>query len=229
MHPRSLWRSFLTVVLAAAGFGTIAACSQATPNCGSGTQPYNGHCLSAATVAYLDCTKDRGFDSSSKIGGGVSGDFRDVVGVSLSFANEKARHEDSPVALQIAQGCLEISKQEAKSAADQSAARDLEQQAGQYFQQWQRSQVRQTPHIRTSRDSGSPGETVTVSGTSFWSGETVDVYVFSDLVGQVPADQNGSFTTKVTVPADLLSGSIDISATGESSSKSARVPFQLTN
>lgn len=159
----------------------------------------------------------------------MSGDFRDVVGVSLNFANDTARREDSPVALQIAQGCLAISKQEAKSAADQSAAQDLEQQAGRYFQQWQRAQVQQTPHITTSKASGGPGETVTVSGTSFWSGETVDVYVFSDLVGQVPADQSGSFTTKVTVPTDLLSGSIDISATGESSSKSARVPFQLTN
>lgn len=221
------WRLFLTLTLTVSGVGIVAACNSNPPNCAGDMQAYNGNCLTTAATTYLECTKGRGFDISSQIGGAVGGTFRAVAGISLNLAAKKTQREDTPVALQIVHDCLTIAQQTSQTAADRGTAQDYMQQANQAIQNWQQSQVAQTPHITLDKSSAAIGETVTVSGKSFWPNETIDIWVHATLVKQVQADNNGAFTTEITVPSSVPPPDFEttISATGETSAKSADAPF----
>lgn len=48
--------------------------------------------------------------------------------------------------------------------------------------------------------SGPLGSSVSVSGSDFKSGETVEIFFHAKLVGLVPADADGSFSTSIAVP-----------------------------
>jgi len=225
-----VWRSFLALTLIVSGAGIVAACGSSTsqPSCTGDTQAYNGNCLTTAAITYIDCTKGQGFDVSSEIGGGIGGTFRAVVGASLNLAVKKTQQDHTAVALQIVHDCLVLAQQRPQAAADRAATQDYVQQTNQAIRDYQQSQVAETPHITLDKSSAAIGEAVTVSGTSFWPNETIDIWVHATLVKQVQADNNGAFTTEITVPASVPPPDFQtaISATGETSAKSAEAPFR---
>lgn len=197
------------------------------PQCGAGMQAYKSACLSQASVTYLTCTENRGFDTSTEIGGGLGGSFKVIANASINAAYKKAQKEDSPVALQIVKDCMTLAKQSG-SGAEQSEAQSYARRADEQLRQWEQQQVQQTPHITTSRSTAAPGDTVVVTGRSFVPNETVDIRVHVALVKQVQVDGSGSFSTKIVIPPDVPPPSMQttITVTGESSSRSASAPFR---
>lgn len=237
---RLLARAFLTLTLTVSGMDTVAACHFNTPSpnsapnssssCAAGMQSYDGLCMSNASISYIECTKDRGFDLSSEVSGGLSGTFRTIVGASVNAAVIKSKREDTPVALQIVKACLTLAEQPTQTTADRQAVQQYTDQVNQTIDQWQQGLVRQTPHITLSKSAAAAGETVTVTGESFWPNETIDIRVHATLVTQVPADGHGDFTVTITVPASglLVNFPTVIGASGESSAQSADSPFTRT-
>jgi len=71
------------------------------------------------------------------------------------------------------------------------------------------------------------GGKLTVHGSGFKPGETVEIRVHVTSVGAVTADSTGRFTQTVTVPQDAPPPgfSTSVSATGHSSVKTATAPF----
>jgi LPXTG-motif cell wall-anchored protein len=61
-----------------------------------------------------------------------------------------------------------------------------------------------------------PGGQITVSGTGYRPGSTIDLYVYSTpiQVGTATADANGAFTAVVTLPAGLATGTHHLVAAG---------------
>jgi hypothetical protein len=166
--------------------------------------------------------------TSSEIGGGISGTFRVVAKASLNAAYKKSKQEDTPVALQIVKDCMEIAKT-SSSASDreQRIATNYQHRAERILQQWQQQQVEQTPTIALSSHSARIGEQVTVTGSNFWPNEMVDIVLHATIVAQVNADNKGAFSTVITVPSSAPPPDFDtvISATGQTSSRTAKAPF----
>ena len=83
------------------------------------------------------------------------------------------------------------------------------------------------PTLSVSPATAPRGATITVSGTGFQPGETVDVYVHATLVGMAKTDGEGAFSKGFTVPASAPPPDFPttVHATGESSVRTAQAPF----
>ncbi len=83
------------------------------------------------------------------------------------------------------------------------------------------------PTLTLSPDTAAPGAQVTVSGTGFQAGETVDVYFHATLVGMAKADASGRFSKAFAVPVNAPPPNFPttVHATGESSIRTAQAPF----
>lgn len=81
-----------------------------------------------------------------------------------------------------------------------------------------------------STDSAAPGEEVTVAGTGFNPGETVDFIMHSEpvLLGSATADAKGVATLAFTVPSKADTGLHTIDLIGQTSGKTLRVALQVT-
>lgn len=198
------------------------------PQCSGDTQEYNGKCLSNTAVTYLECTKDRGFNTEKEIGGSVGGTFRVVADATVDIAYKRSTTENTPVALEIVKACLRISEQVATSPADKSAAQQSQRAADEALSRWRAAQVKETPHIAISPTRAKVGDQVTVSGGPFYANETVAIRVRATLVRQVKVDEKGMFQTtiKIPPPAPPPGISATITVTGETSTRSASAPFE---
>lgn len=202
---------------------------QSKPSCTGSLNEYNGMCLTNTAIVYMECTKGRGFDTSEELSGSLGGTFKVVADASISLARKSAQKENQEVSLRIVDDCLKIAESAAESPADRAVAQSQQAQVDGFLKQLQDKQVQQTPHITVSPSSGKVGDSVTVTGRSYYANETVAVRFHATLVAQVAADEDGSFTTTITVPQDAPPPSFPstISATGETSAKSAETPFSV--
>jgi IPT/TIG domain-containing protein len=85
--------------------------------------------------------------------------------------------------------------------------------------------------LSLSQGSGKSGDKVTVSGSGFGHGDTVEIRFQVDVIGQAQADDTGKFSTTVTIPGtyDVFgTHQYSITATGRPSIRSATAQFQLT-
>jgi len=83
--------------------------------------------------------------------------------------------------------------------------------------------------ITLSASTAPRGARVTVYGSGFQPGETVDIFVHATLVGSATVDSSGKFTQQITIPQSVLPGvPADISATGRSSIKTGTAPFSTS-
>lgn len=200
----------------------LVAC-QPGPTCTANKSEYNGRCLSNMAITYMECTKDRGFDLTTELSGKLGGTFKVVADASVEAAYKAQKNENTVVGLQIVSDCLKIAESEADSAADKSAAEESRSRADMI-----RQQVQQTAHIEIAPAQARVGETVHVTGRNFYPDETVAVRLHATLVGQVKADGDGAFTTTIAVPANAPPPGFptSVTATGETSAKSATAPFE---
>jgi hypothetical protein len=60
-----------------------------------------------------------------------------------------------------------------------------------------------------------PSEDLTISGSGFLPGETVDIFFDGEQVATVEADSDGTFTVTITAP-DAAAGEHSVTAVGES-------------
>jgi hypothetical protein len=216
----SRYRPILLLLLFVAASLFAFGCSS-QPTCPAGFHPYKDKCLTKMAILYVGCTEGRGISPTTEISGGVGGTLKVVADASVTLAYKKTEQENTPVALQIVNDCMEI-------AQSNAPPEDQEQgQAADFLQQWQEQIRNQTPHISLSSSSAKKGADVTVTGSQFLANETVDIYVHASLVAQVPADKNGRFSAVITVPtsAPPPGFATTIVATGESSARSAQAPF----
>ncbi len=206
----------------------VPGCRPSQPACTGGLHPYKDKCLSNMAIQYVGCTEGRGISPTTEISGGVGGTLKVVADASLKLAYKKTQQENTPVALQIVKDCMEIAKDTSPAGdPEQSAATDYQHQFDQALQQWQQDQINQTPTLTLSTSSARKGEKVRVTGSRFWQNEMVDIRVHSTIVAQLKADKDGGFSTVITVPSSAPPPDFDtvISATGQSSSRSAQAPF----
>ncbi len=219
-HPTGAgkWLRVILIVLLASTALIIPGCT--SPTCSAGLHEYHDKCLSNMAIQYVGCTEGRGISPTTEIGGDVGGTFKVVADASLKIAYKKTEQENTPVALQIVKDCMEV-------ARNTSPPDDPEQAAA---AQWQKETIAGTPSIKLSRGSARKGQKIVVTGSKFWPEEMVDVNIHASLVAQVKADGQGSFSATVTVPPDAppANFSTTISATGESSVKTAQAPFHTT-
>jgi hypothetical protein len=173
-------------------------------------------------IEYVGCTEGRGISPTTEISGGIGGTLKVVANASLKLAYKKTKQENTPVALEIVKNCMEIAKSNASAADPEQGI------ATAYIQQWQQELVHQTPMLTLSSSSARIGEQVTVSGSKFWPNEMVDILVHATIVAQVNADEKGAFSTVITVPSSAPPPDFptSISATGQTSSRTAKRPFQ---
>jgi len=84
------------------------------------------------------------------------------------------------------------------------------------------------PTLQLSSTSGSPGASLTASGTGWESAEGVDFYYGPELVGTVRTDKSGAFVGAViTIPPDANGFFRSIRATGQSSVHTVEQPFNV--
>jgi hypothetical protein len=82
--------------------------------------------------------------------------------------------------------------------------------------------------ITLSRSSGPPGTVFTVSGSGFNADERVEIRFHTRVLGEVRADGRGDFTGFQTEVPDMpFRDQFDVVATGQSSIRSARKPFEV--
>ena len=213
------------VALVAAMLGS--GCSS-QPTCTAGLHPYKDKCLTNMAIQYVGCTEGRGISPTTEISAGVGGTLKVVADASLNLAYKRTEQENTPVALEIVRNCMEIAKTNSPpDDQEQQAATGYQQQFEEAEKQWQTKQVNATPTITLSTSTARKGENVTVAGTRFWPNEMVDILVHATLVAQVQADNNGAFSTVITVPTSAPPPGFGttITATGRSSAKSADAPF----
>jgi hypothetical protein len=194
----------------------LSAC--AGQDCPAGLHAYKDKCLTNMAIQYVGCTEGRGMDVTTEISAGVGGTFKVVADASLDIALKRAQKENTPVALEIVKACLEIAK-------TTSPPDDPEQGALKAFQD---EQILATPKLTISPASAREGAQVTLTGSRFWPTEMVDIYLHASLLTQVQADASGGFTTAITVPSSAPPPGFPstITATGQTSAKSAQAPFQ---
>ena len=72
------------------------------------------------------------------------------------------------------------------------------------------------------------GGTVHVSGRNYYPNETIAVRLHATLITQVKADGEGAFSTTIVVPKNAPPPGFptSVTASGETSAKSATVPFE---
>jgi hypothetical protein len=86
----------------------------------------------------------------------------------------------------------------------------------------------QAAAITLSTDQARRGETVTVFGTCFKSGERVEIRVHVETVGSATANSEGKFTQTITVPPSAPRNfPTSVVATGTSSIRSASAPIRV--
>lgn len=79
-----------------------------------------------------------------------------------------------------------------------------------------------------SESTARPGSHLTVSGTGWRAGETVDFRYGPDLIGKAVTDQSGSFSgVIINLPGDATGFFKTINAVGESSSVSREQPIEV--
>ncbi|QOD02654.1 hypothetical protein [Pseudarthrobacter sp. BIM B-2242] len=193
------------------------------PTCTGNTREYNGQCLSGMAITYIECTKERGVDLTTKVGGKLGGTFKVVADASVEAAYEEQKRENTVVALQVVSDCLKIAETQADSAVDKSAAQESRNRADMIKQQ-----VQETAHIEIAPSQAQVGESLSVSGRNFYPDETVAIYIHATLIKQEKADSQGAFSTTIIVPKDAPPPGFStvVRASGETSVKSARVPFE---
>ena len=87
---------------------------------------------------------------------------------------------------------------------------------------------RGNPLIAISPTSGPPGTRVTVNGTGYGKGETVDVLFHANEVGTTLTRADGSFTLRVTIPPwPFRNRQFDILARGKRTIRHDSAPFQV--
>jgi hypothetical protein len=89
---------------------------------------------------------------------------------------------------------------------------------------------RPEPKIVLSKSSGPPGTQLTVSGSGFDAGETVEIRFSTRILAKPVADVRGAFLpTPVTIPADwpFRHMQVAITASGVSSAQHAEEPFEV--
>jgi hypothetical protein len=199
----------------------LAACG--SPACTGNLREYNGQCLSGVAITYIECTKGRGFDLTTKLGGKISGTFKVVADASVEAAHEVQQKENTVVALQVVSDCLKIAETQADTAVDRSAAEESRSRAD-----YIRQQVQETPHIEIDPAQARIGETLRVSGRNFYPNETVAIRLHATLIKQEVADGQGTFSTTIAVPKNAPPPGFPttVTATGETSVKSASAPFE---
>ncbi|MDQ0000058.1 hypothetical protein [Pseudarthrobacter sulfonivorans] len=200
--------------------GLLVACG---PTCTGNTREYNGQCLGGVAITYIECTKGRGFDLTTKLGGKLGGTFKVVADASVEAAYEEQKQENTVVGLQVVSDCLKIAEAEADSAADKTAAEESRTRADMI-----RKQVQETAQIEIDPAQARIGETLSVSGRNFYPDEIVAIYLHATLVKQEKADSQGAFSTTVAVPKSAPPPDFPttVTATGTTSQKSAQVPFE---
>ena len=199
----------------------LVACPS-TPKCSGSQRPYNNACLDNVAITYIECTKGRGFDLTTELSGKLGGTFKVIADASVEAAYKENKEENTVVGLQIVSDCLRIAESSADTAVDRSAAEESRQRADLI-----RQQVQQTAHIEIAPSQARAGESVVVSGTSFYPDETVAIYVHATLVTQIRVDGQGAFSVTITVPKNALPGfQTAVTVTGETSAKTAQAPFE---
>jgi hypothetical protein len=225
--PQTLGSQHFTIIaLLVFMLMVLASCDQSCPD---GLQSYKGKCLSRTTIEYVGCTEGRGINPLTKVEGTLAGDLRVVANASLQVAYEQSATENTPVALQIIKDCLELAKNNATlPQAERASAANLQSQVDEARRQWEAEQVARTPTLELSTQTARKGARVTVIGTRFQASEMVGIRVHATLVTQVRADENGRFSTVITVPQDAPPPNFGttISATGQTSARSAQAPFR---
>jgi hypothetical protein len=92
--------------------------------------------------------------------------------------------------------------------------------------------VQGTATLSVSSGSGPSGTEITLSGTGFGGSEKVDIRFHTEAIATARADGSGMFSgLRARIPGSLdafAPQQFDIVATGESTERSASVPFQLT-
>ncbi|HEY7312352.1 MAG TPA: Ig-like domain repeat protein, partial [Gemmataceae bacterium] len=92
--------------------------------------------------------------------------------------------------------------------------------------------------VQTDKLDYSPGQTAIITGSGFQAGESVDLQVVNTATGTpagnpptwtVVADTNGNIQTSWTCTSDLLGDTLQLSATGESSGRTASETFKDSN
>jgi hypothetical protein len=199
----------------------LVACQP--PTCTGNKSEYNGKCLSNMVITYIECTQDRGFDLTTELSGKLGGTFKVIADASVEAAYKVQQNENTVVSLQIVSDCLKIAETEADTAVDKSAAEDSRNRADMI-----RQQVEQTAHIEIAPTQAQVGETVRVSGRNYYPNETIAVRLHATLITQVKADSEGAFSTTIAVPKNAPPPGFptSVTATGETSAKSATAPFE---
>lgn len=216
----------LVIVLLQVVLGSVLVACQAPPSCAPDEREYNGRCLSVTAVTYMECTKGRGFNLDTEVGGKLGGTFKVVADASVEAAVRTSQTENQVVSLQIVSDCLRIAESSAASPAERSAAEESRRAADNFIAE----AVKQTAHIDITPSQAAEGKSVSVRGRNFYPGETVAIRVHATLVKQMEADGQGSFATTIVVPKNAPPPGFPttISATGETSAKSAEAPFEVT-
>ncbi|MET1088730.1 MAG: hypothetical protein ABWY04_16685 [Arthrobacter sp.] len=221
-NVRSRLSHLVALLLVCVGVSAmLVGCQRET--CTGNLREYNGECLSGVAITYIECTKGRGFDVATELGGKIGGTFKVVADASVEAAYKNTQKENTVVALQIVSNCLEIAETQADTDVDRSAAEESRNRADFITQQ-----VQETAHIEIAPAQAQVGGTVVVSGRNFYPNETIAVRLHATLITQVQADGGGAFSTSIAVPKNAPPPGFptSVTATGETSAKSATAPFE---
>lgn len=219
---RRFWRLLATMLAALVFSPALVACQ--TPTCTGNLNEYNGKCLTNMAIVFMECTKGRGYDLETEIGGKLGGTFKVVADASVEAAYKSTQKENVVVSLEIVAACLKIAEGAAETPADRSAAAESRETA-----LYIAKLVKSTAHIKIDPTRARVGETIDVTGRNYYPNESVAIVLHATLIKQVQADSQGAFATTFTVPKNALPVGFPstISASGETSVKSARAPFEV--
>ncbi len=84
------------------------------------------------------------------------------------------------------------------------------------------------PTVVLSPTTGPPGTAVIVSGTGYGKSETIEIQFHATEVATTLAGEDGSFSTRITIPSTPFKRSTSITATGKSTIKSDSAQFEVT-
>lgn len=222
---RRPWRVLAMVLAALVISPAFVACQP--PTCTGNLHEYNGKCLTNMAIVYMECTKGRGFDLETEIGGKLGGTFKVVADASVEAAYKTTQKENAVVSLQIVSDCLKIAEGAAETTADRSAAAESRKTADSFIAE----QVKKTARIKIDPTRAHVGATIAVTGRNYYPNESVAIYLHATLCKQVQANNQGAFATTITVPknAPPVGFPTTIHATGETSAKSAQAPFEVNS
>lgn len=223
MRPMSRPSQLVAILLVQLAISAVVVACNAGRTCTGNKSDYNGQCLSNMAITYMECTKNRGFDLTTELSGKLGGTFKVIADASVEAAHRAQQKENTVVALQIVANCLKIAETEADTAVDKSAAEESRNRADLI-----RQQVEQTAHIEIAPAQARVGESVSVSGRNYYPNETIAVRLHATLITQVKADDEGAFSTTIAVPKNAPPPGFptSVTASGETSAKSATAPFE---